>query len=53
MPEKKRRHREGYADGEFTNFHAATASDFVKGQDAVGLLGLMNQIQFVTEEEKG
>lgn len=53
MPEKKRRHREGYADGEFTNFHAATASDFVKGQDAVGLLGMMNKIEFVTEEEKG
>lgn len=52
MPEKKRRHREGYAEGEFTNFHAAGASDFIRGVDAVGLLGTMSKIEFRTDEEK-
>lgn len=52
MPEKKRRHREGYADGELTNYHAGTAMDFIRGGDPVGLLGTLNKIEFKTEEEK-
>jgi AdoMet-dependent rRNA methyltransferase SPB1 len=52
MPEKKRRHREGYADGDYTLFHSARAVDFVKGTDPVSLLGTMNKIEFVSEEEK-
>ena len=53
MPEKKRRHREGYAEGDYTNFHTAGAAAFVRGQDPVALLGMMNKIEFVTDEEKG
>jgi hypothetical protein len=52
MPEKKRRHREGYAEGDYTLFHAASAEDFVKGTDPVSLLGMMNKIEFVSDEEK-
>jgi AdoMet-dependent rRNA methyltransferase SPB1 len=52
MPEKKRRHREGYAEGDYTMFHAAAAEDFVKGTDPVTLLGMMNKIEFVSDEEK-
>ena len=52
MPEKKRRNRDGYADGDYTLFHKATASQFVRGADPVSLLGTMNQISFETEEEK-
>jgi AdoMet-dependent rRNA methyltransferase SPB1 len=52
MPEKKRRHREGYADGELTNYHTASAMDFVKGHDPVGFLGTLNKIEFRTDEEK-
>ncbi|WVR05247.1 AdoMet-dependent rRNA methyltransferase SPB1 [Kwoniella sp. DSM 27419] len=51
-PEKKRRQREGYAEGDYTLYHKATVSDFVKGQDPVLLLGSMNKIEFVSEEEK-
>jgi AdoMet-dependent rRNA methyltransferase SPB1 len=51
-PEKKRRAREGYADGDYTLFHKATATDFVKNADPVVLLGSMNKIEFVTDEEK-
>ncbi|RXK36437.1 AdoMet-dependent rRNA methyltransferase SPB1 [Tremella mesenterica] len=53
MPEKNRRHRDGYAEGDYTLFHKTTVGDFVKGADPVALLGSMNQIEFVTEEEKG
>lgn len=51
-PEKKRRQRDGYADGDYTLFHAATASDFVRIADPVHILGTMNKIEFVTDEEK-
>ena len=52
MPVKKRRHREGYAEGELTNFLAGSAMDFVRGADPVGLLGTLNKIEFRTDEEK-
>nr|XP_018263852.1 AdoMet-dependent rRNA methyltransferase SPB1 [Kwoniella dejecticola CBS 10117]OBR86010.1 AdoMet-dependent rRNA methyltransferase SPB1 [Kwoniella dejecticola CBS 10117] len=51
-PEKKRRHRDGYAEGDYTLFHTASATDFIKGMDPVLLLGGMNKITFDTEEEK-
>jgi len=52
MPEKKRRQREGYADGINVLYHATTATDFIRGTDPVALLGTMNQIKFNTDEEK-
>lgn len=52
MPEKKRRAREGYAEGDYTLFHKASATDFVKNADPVALLGSMNKIEFSTPEEK-
>jgi AdoMet-dependent rRNA methyltransferase SPB1 len=52
MPEKKRRNREGYAEGDYTLFHKAGAADFVKGADPVALLGTLNKIEFTTDEEK-
>lgn len=51
-PEKKRRKREGYADGETVLFKAIGARDFIEGADAVGLLGTFNEIQFKREEDK-
>ncbi|OCF45459.1 AdoMet-dependent rRNA methyltransferase SPB1 [Kwoniella heveanensis CBS 569] len=51
-PEKKRRQREGYAEGDYTLYHTARAEDFVKGTDPVLLLGSMNRIEFVSDEEK-
>ncbi|KAL7423920.1 AdoMet-dependent rRNA methyltransferase spb1 [Cryptotrichosporon argae] len=51
-PEKKRRQREGYADGDYTLFHVATASEFVRGAEPVLILGTMNKISFELEEEK-
>ncbi|KAF9460792.1 Spb1 C-terminal domain-containing protein [Collybia nuda] len=53
QPEKKRRHRDGYADGDYTLFKTISASEFVRGADPVALLGMGNQITFDTQEEKG
>ena len=52
MPEKKRRNREGYAEGDNMLFHTASAEDFVRGSDPVTLLGSMNKIIFGSEQEK-
>lgn len=51
-PEKKRRQRQGYADGDYTLFHKASAHDFIYAPDPVQILGTMNQIEFSTDEEK-
>ncbi|KAF8641171.1 hypothetical protein AX17_000806 [Amanita inopinata Kibby_2008] len=51
-PEKKRRKRDGYADGDYTLFKTVSATDYVKGSDPVSVLGTFNSITFTTEEEK-
>ena len=52
QPEKKRRQRGGYDEGDYTLFKKATASQFVKSSDPVTFLGSVNQIAFETDEEK-
>ncbi|KAL0579104.1 AdoMet-dependent rRNA methyltransferase spb1 [Marasmius crinis-equi] len=52
QPEKKRRHRDGYEDGDYTLFKTIPASDYIKGPDPVSVLGSFNKIAFTTEEEK-
>ncbi|KXN89929.1 AdoMet-dependent rRNA methyltransferase SPB1 [Leucoagaricus sp. SymC.cos] len=51
-PEKKRRQRDGYADGDYTLFKPTTAANFIRGDDPVAVLGTFNKIVFSTEEEK-
>ena len=51
-PEKKRRHRDGYAEGDYTLFKAISSSEFIRGQDPIAILGSINKITFLTEEEK-
>lgn len=52
QPEKKRRHRDGYADGDYTLHKTIAAADFVRGLDPIAVLGSRNRIAFVTDEEK-
>ncbi|KAH0838389.1 FtsJ-domain-containing protein [Lanmaoa asiatica] len=52
QPEKKRRKRDGYDDGDYTLFTKTSASDFVRSFEPVNVLGLANKITFETEEEK-
>ncbi|KAL4071025.1 FtsJ-domain-containing protein [Scleroderma citrinum] len=52
MPEKKRRKRDGYDDGDYTLFRKVTAGDFIRSSEPVNVLGLANKIVFESEEEK-
>ena len=52
QPEKKRRRRDGYEDGDYTLFKEGTAADFIQGTDPVSFLGSVNKISFQTDEEK-
>ncbi|KAF7347748.1 AdoMet-dependent rRNA methyltransferase SPB1 [Mycena venus] len=52
QPEKKRRKRDGYDDGDYTLFKAVPVTDFVRSPDPISVLGSVNQMTFKTEEEK-
>ncbi|KAG6842573.1 hypothetical protein C0991_000099 [Blastosporella zonata] len=52
QPEKKRRHRDGYADGDYTLHKTVDAADFIQGTDPIAVLGVANKIAFLTDEEK-
>ncbi|KAJ2842790.1 AdoMet-dependent rRNA methyltransferase spb1, partial [Coemansia brasiliensis] len=47
---KKRRHREGYEDGDYTQHKKIDAMEFVKSQDPVGTLGSANEMIFESAE---
>jgi AdoMet-dependent rRNA methyltransferase SPB1 len=51
MPEKKRRKRDGYDEGDYTLHKTISATDFIHKSDAVGMIGTANQITFITKEE--
>lgn len=51
MPEKKRRRRDGYDEGDYTLHKSISAKEFIEGPDAVQSLGMANQITFSTPEE--
>ncbi|KAL9935087.1 hypothetical protein V8E36_006163 [Tilletia maclaganii] len=44
QPEKKRRKRDGYLDGDYTLFKAASLHDFLRTHDPVSVLGVFNVI---------
>jgi len=52
QPEKKRRRRDGYGDGDYTLFAKTSASEFVHSPEPINVLGLTNKVTFETEEEK-
>lgn len=52
QPEKSRRKREGYAEGDYTLFKKATAGDFIRCPDPIAFLGSVNRIAFESDEEK-
>ncbi|KAK5137276.1 hypothetical protein LTR08_000246 [Meristemomyces frigidus] len=45
-PEKKKRKRDGYEEGDWTQFHEASASEFVQTQDPIKMLGSLNKLHF-------
>ena len=48
-PEKKKRKRDGYEEGDWTQFHEASASEFVHTQDPIQMLGSLNRLHFNQE----
>ncbi|CAO3599636.1 unnamed protein product [Absidia cylindrospora] len=49
-PEKRKRHREGYEDGNYTQHKTEDVMEFVKAEDPVVVLGSYNQLTFKTDE---
>jgi AdoMet-dependent rRNA methyltransferase SPB1 len=52
QPDKKRRHRDGYADNDYILFKQIGVAEFIHSPDPVTVLGAVNKINFTTEEEK-
>ncbi|KAF2719776.1 hypothetical protein K431DRAFT_286412 [Polychaeton citri CBS 116435] len=48
-PEKKKRKREGYEEGDWTQFHEESASSFIETQDPIAMLGSLNRLHFRQE----
>ena len=45
-PEKKKRKRDGYEEGDYTQFNQVPASDFIQTTDPIALLGTLNAFSF-------
>ncbi|KAF1924072.1 uncharacterized protein M421DRAFT_73518 [Didymella exigua CBS 183.55] len=45
-PEKKKRKRGGYEEGDWTQFHEATVAEFVETPDPIAMLGSLNRLTF-------
>jgi AdoMet-dependent rRNA methyltransferase SPB1 len=45
-PEVKKRKREGYEEGNYTQFKEVTASEFIQTTDPIAILGGMNKLSF-------
>ncbi|KAL8978486.1 MAG: hypothetical protein Q9177_006392, partial [Variospora cf. flavescens] len=47
-PEKKKRKREGYEEGAYTQFREAAASEFIQSTDPIAMLGSFNRLKFAS-----
>lgn len=45
-PEIKKRKREGYEEGDWTQFKSAPVSEFIQTADPIAMLGSLNQLSF-------
>ena len=45
-PEKKKRKREGYEEGDYTQFKEAPASKYIQTTDPIAMLGTLNRLTF-------
>ncbi|BGP39189.1 AdoMet-dependent rRNA methyltransferase spb1 [Rhodotorula kratochvilovae] len=51
-PEKKRKQREGYDDGDMTLYKECTVMQWIKHQDPIGVLGMVTKMRFQNDEDK-
>ena len=52
QPDKKRRHRQGYADNDYTLFKQIGVAEFIHSSDPIAILGSVNKMNLTTDEEK-
>lgn len=52
QPEKKRRQRDGYEEKNYTLFKTASVENFIKESDPVAILGTVNKLTFISDQEK-
>ncbi len=52
-PEVKKRKREGYEEGDYTQFREAPASEFVQTTDPIAMLGSLNRLHFARAGHEG
>lgn len=45
-PEKKKRKREGYEEGDYTQFKEVPVSEFIQTTDPIAMLGTLNKLSF-------
>ena len=45
-PEKKKRKRDGYDEGDYVQFKEAPASEFIQASDPIAMLGSLNRLKF-------
>ncbi|OUM69459.1 hypothetical protein PIROE2DRAFT_38108 [Piromyces sp. E2] len=50
-PEKKRRQRDGYADNDYTLYHATKVSDFIFSDDPIDILARSSALVFKDDEQ--
>jgi len=50
-PEKKRRQRDGYADNDYTLYHATKVSDFIYSDEPIDILARSSALTFKDDEE--
>ncbi|WFC99938.1 AdoMet-dependent rRNA methyltransferase spb1 [Malassezia yamatoensis] len=51
-PEKARRKREGYEDGNYTLYKTISADQYLHSEDAIAVLGTYNRITFASEADQ-
>ncbi|KAL1921447.1 uncharacterized protein VTP21DRAFT_11163 [Calcarisporiella thermophila] len=51
-PEKKRRQRDGYDDGDYILFKSVPASEFIRSDDPISILSTVNKISFDGEDKE-
>ena len=51
-PEKARRKREGYEEGNYTLYKTISADDYIRSTDPIAALGTYNRITFDSEQDK-
>ena len=51
-PDKARRKREGYEEGNYTLYKTIGADDYIRATDAIAILGSYNRITFDSEADR-